>query len=215
MVPVRSAGSVGLCIRLRCDVCLRSRRLRDTADGSCSRRSRPRRLPPTAPPPKPTGLAQADGPVADEHLEVGRAPGDSRVVPSALERLHMPYEYFQGTPGAAAERLRRQVDALSDCRGPHVFDAGDVRSVLEHLEAKDGPTTKCPRRAGQLPARTTRPREGIGSRAGGRRGQASSRYSETWMFNQLPRCVIDSARADRRLPASISRAGISLRSRGT
>ena len=30
----------------------------------------------------------------------------------------MPYEYFQGTPGAAAERLRRQVDALSDCRGP-------------------------------------------------------------------------------------------------
>ena len=45
--------------------------------------------------------------------------------------------------------------------------------------------------------------------------QASSRYSETWMFSQLPRCAIDSARADRRLPASISRAGISLRRRGT
>ena len=49
----------------------------------------------------------------------------------------MPYEYFQGTPGAAAQRLRRQVDALSDCRGPHVLDAGDVRSVLEYLEAND------------------------------------------------------------------------------
>ena len=45
--------------------------------------------------------------------------------------------------------------------------------------------------------------------------QASSRYSETWMFSQMPRCAIDSARADRRLPASISRAGISLRRRGT
>ena len=45
--------------------------------------------------------------------------------------------------------------------------------------------------------------------------QASSRYSETWMFSQLPRCAIDSVRADRRLPASISRAGISLRRRGT
>ena len=31
------------------------------------------------------------------------------------------------------------------------------------------------------------------------------------MFSQLPRCAIDSVRADRRLPASISRAGISLR----
>ena len=31
------------------------------------------------------------------------------------------------------------------------------------------------------------------------------------MFNQLPRCLIDSARADTRLPASMSRAGISLR----
>ena len=47
--------------------------------------------------------------------------------------LHMPYEYFQGTPGAAAQRLRRQIDALSDCRGPHVFDAEDVRLVLEYL----------------------------------------------------------------------------------
>ena len=37
--------------------------------------------------------------------------------------------------------------------------------------------------------------------------QASSRYSETWMFSQLPRCATDSARADRRLPASISRCG--------
>ena len=45
--------------------------------------------------------------------------------------------------------------------------------------------------------------------------QASSRYSETWMVSQLPRCAIDSVRADRRLPASISRAGISLRRRGT
>ena len=51
--------------------------------------------------------------------------------------LHMPYEYFQGTPGAAAQRLRRQVDALSDCRGPHVFDAEDVRLVLEYLEANE------------------------------------------------------------------------------
>ena len=49
----------------------------------------------------------------------------------------MPYEYFQGTPGAAAQRLRRQVDALSDCRGPHVFDAEDVRLVLEYLEANE------------------------------------------------------------------------------
>ena len=49
----------------------------------------------------------------------------------------MPYEYFQGTPGAATQRLRRQVDALGDCRGPHVFDAGDVRSVLEYLEANE------------------------------------------------------------------------------
>jgi len=51
--------------------------------------------------------------------------------------LHMPYEYFQGTPGAAAQRLRRQVDALSDCRGPHVFDAEDVRLVIEYLEANE------------------------------------------------------------------------------
>ena len=43
----------------------------------------------------------------------------------------MPYEYFQGTPGAEAQRLRRQVDALSDCRGPHGFDAEDVRLVIE------------------------------------------------------------------------------------
>ena len=49
----------------------------------------------------------------------------------------MPYEYFQGTPGAAAQRLRRQLDALSDCRGPHVFDAEDVRLVLEYLEANE------------------------------------------------------------------------------
>ncbi len=49
----------------------------------------------------------------------------------------MPCEYFQGTPGAAAQRLRRQVDALSDCRGPHVFDAEDVRLVLEYLEATE------------------------------------------------------------------------------
>ena len=49
----------------------------------------------------------------------------------------MPYEYFQGTPGAAAQRLRRQVDALSDCRGPHVFDAEDVRLVIEYLEANE------------------------------------------------------------------------------
>ena len=49
----------------------------------------------------------------------------------------MPCEYFQGTPGAAAQRLRRQLDALSDCRGPHVFDAEDVRLVLEYLEANE------------------------------------------------------------------------------
>ena len=49
----------------------------------------------------------------------------------------MPYKYFQGTPGAAAQRLRRQVDALSDCRGPHVFDAEDVSLVLEYLEANE------------------------------------------------------------------------------
>ena len=42
-----------------------------------------------------------------------------------------------GTPGAAAQRLRRQVDALSDCRGPHVFDAEDVRLVIEYLEANE------------------------------------------------------------------------------
>ena len=67
-------------------------------------------------------------------------------------------------------------------------------------------------------------RDSVASAAGIRLGsgapshravQASSRYSETWMFSQLPRCAIDSARADRRLPASISRAGISLRRRGT
>ena len=52
--------------------------------------------------------------------------------------VHMPDQYFQGTPGAAAQRLRRQVDALSDCRGPHVFDAEDVRLVLEYLEANEG-----------------------------------------------------------------------------
>lgn len=51
--------------------------------------------------------------------------------------MHMPYEYFQGTPGAAARRLRRQVDALSDCRGTHVFDAEDVRLVIEYLEANE------------------------------------------------------------------------------
>ena len=49
----------------------------------------------------------------------------------------MPCEYFQGTPGAAAQRLRRQLDALSDCRGPHVFDAEDVCLVLEYLEANE------------------------------------------------------------------------------
>ena len=48
--------------------------------------------------------------------------------------LHMPYECFRGTPGAAAQRLRRQVDALSDRRGPNVFDAEDVRLVIEALE---------------------------------------------------------------------------------
>ena len=47
------------------------------------------------------------------------------------------YQYLQGTPGAAAQRLRRQVDALRDCRGPHVFDATDVRLVLEYLEANE------------------------------------------------------------------------------
>ena len=45
--------------------------------------------------------------------------------------------------------------------------------------------------------------------------QASSRYSDIWMFSQLPRRSMDSTRADRRLPASIRRAGISLRRRGT
>ena len=30
-----------------------------------------------------------------------------------------------------------QVDALSDCRGPHVFDAEDVRLVIEYLEANE------------------------------------------------------------------------------
>lgn len=59
------------------------------------------------------------------------------VVRFAPGELHMPYEYFQGTPGAAAQRLRRQVDVLSDCRGPHVFDAEDVRLVLEYLEANE------------------------------------------------------------------------------
>ena len=49
----------------------------------------------------------------------------------------MPDQCFQGTPGAAAQRLRRQVDALSDCRGSHVFDAEDVRLVLEYLEANE------------------------------------------------------------------------------
>ena len=49
----------------------------------------------------------------------------------------MPDQYFQGTPGAAAQRLRSQVDALNDCRGPHVFDAEDVRLVLEYLEANE------------------------------------------------------------------------------
>ena len=44
--------------------------------------------------------------------------------------------------------------------------------------------------------------------------QASSRYSDIWMLSQLPRRSMDAARADRRLPASISRAGISLRARG-
>ena len=51
--------------------------------------------------------------------------------------LLMPYEYFRGTPGAAAQRLRRQVDALSDCRGPYIFDAEDVRLVIEYLEADE------------------------------------------------------------------------------
>ena len=51
--------------------------------------------------------------------------------------------------------------------------------------------------------------------AGARQVGHASRFSETWMFSQLPRCSIDSARADSRLPASISRAGISLRRRGT
>ena len=49
----------------------------------------------------------------------------------------MPYEYFQGAPGAAAQRLRRQVNALSDCRGPQVFDAEGVRLVIEYLEANE------------------------------------------------------------------------------
>ena len=60
------------------------------------------------------------------------------------------------------------------------------------------------------------PRQGV---ARGGRGsaavQASSRYSDSWMFSQLPRRETDSARADRRLPASIIRAGISLCRRGT
>ena len=49
----------------------------------------------------------------------------------------MAYEYFRGTPGAAAQRLRRQVDALSDWREPHVFNAEDVRLVIEYLEANE------------------------------------------------------------------------------
>ena len=39
--------------------------------------------------------------------------------------------------GPTPQRLRRQLDALSDCRGPHVFDAEDVRLVLEYLEANE------------------------------------------------------------------------------
>ena len=68
----------------------------------------------------------------DVHLRLAKV-----MVRFAPGELHMPYEYFQGTPGAAAQRLRRQVDALSDCRGPHVFDAEDVRLVLEYLEANE------------------------------------------------------------------------------
>ena len=78
------------------------------------------------------GRDRAVASLVDVHLRLAKV-----VVRFAPGELHMPYEYFQGTPGAAAQRLRRQVDALSDCRGPHVFDAEDVRLVLEYLEANE------------------------------------------------------------------------------
>ena len=73
------------------------------------------------------------------------------------------------------------------------------------------------RRAGSRRCRRGRRRQRVragrtpGLPRGARQVGHASRYSETWMFSQLPRCSIDSARADSRLPASISRAGISLR----
>ena len=64
---------------------------------------------------------------------------------------------------------------------------------------------------------TSRPIRTSAAQRGMSRGavQASSGYSDIWMFGQLPRRSMDSARADRRLPASITRAAISLRRRGT
>ena len=63
----------------------------------------------------------------------------------------MPCEYFQGTPGAAAQRLRRQLDALSDCRGPHVFDAEDVRAWCSNtLKRTNEPASRSTRRTNRL-----------------------------------------------------------------
>ena len=97
------------------------------------------------------------------------------------------------------------------------------RRVCHGARATSAPVDHASRaswgRTGRPPVRVCRPRVqlGLGHRTGWVRlwtgrsvhgaVQASSRYSETWMFSQLPRCAIDSARADRRLPASISRRG--------
>ena len=43
---------------------------------------------------------------------------------------------FRGRPVRRPSACR-QVDALSDYRGPYVFDAEDVRLVLEYLEANE------------------------------------------------------------------------------
>lgn len=59
------------------------------------------------------------------------------MVPLPWESCTCRTSTFRERPGAAAQRLRRQVDALSDCRGPHVFDAEDVRLVIEYLEANE------------------------------------------------------------------------------
>ena len=112
--------------------------------------------------------------------------------------LHMPDHYFQGTPGAAAQRLRRQADPLSDCRAsgqarhperrclfpPAV--AGERSGMAEAVVGWSSQPSTRPRR--RPPARASRDdlqAEGLGRtarlarRPASRRGSRARRHRPT------------------------------------